>query len=301
MKVLVTGGNGYLGACVVDALERAGHDLSVQNSHGENLLTHRTFHLREADGIVHLGWYARAGNGEPELQMDSLERTEKLLSQLRHHQFVVFASSAAVYGDREWKGSWGWRERDRPFPNCHYSRAKLCAEDGILSTCERPLIFRFGSLMGRGVGRTKTDLCVNAFALAAQRNEPIEVWNPLSLKPVLHVRDAAQLIRLGVEREWFDKPRLRILNAACGSHKAVSLAHFIKAVAQSESPVRAVPDRSGPRSCKLDTHLLQSVLPEMWEMRGVAETVREFDGYDPTREDLNRKWEGVGAVAEEER
>lgn len=289
MKVLVTGANGYLGGCVVDVFESQGTKVARQDSHGNDIRPRMLSdisrsQLLEADVIVHLGWRAKAGNGEADAQYDSLERTEQIVDDLREDQLLIFASSVSVYGDR---GDKECAETDPVQPVCLYSKAKAAAESYIRNGVDRYTIFRFGSLMGRGVTRTKRELCVNAFAIDGYTRGVIEVWNPNAWKPVLHVKDAAALICSSIVERWQERIGSAVLNAAQGAYPASALAYTAGRITKAK--VVEVEDKSGPRSCRVNCDGLRKRLT-YWDMRNVAEAIEEFKDYKDVPQDVQRDW-----------
>lgn len=285
MNILVTGANGYLGGVLTHGLSSIDPRVTLWNSHGEPLKGWNRFPLKRADIVVHLGWYSKVGDGEKALQFECLRRTGDLIYEMREDARIVFASSASVYGDG---GDYEFSEGDVPEPGCTYSKCKLAAEEMIRERKGPYCIFRFGSLMGRGRTRTKTELCVNAFATSGYSTGMIEVWNPQSWKPILHVADAANLIREAtrIGGEWNG-----IFNAAEGIYRAIDIANIVARVTQAQ--VSLVKDQSGPRSTKLkctalDTKIVESGMK--WSPRWIEDTVREFRGYKPTLLDKNTPW-----------
>lgn len=262
MQIYLTGANGYLGRWTRKLLEDRGHTVRTPEDQIPD------YHLLRSDVVVHLGWHSRAGSDEPEKQIDSLERTKKLLAQLRFHQRIIFASSAAVYGRT---GDAEMDERERGIdPVCVYGRAKLTAESYVVQRLPwRHLILRFGSLMGRGWGRDKTDVIVNAFASQGYSTGRIELWHPDSWKPVLHVQDAAEIIARAVQRPGWSGT----YNAAEGCYRARELAGIASAITGAK--VEIVEGQRGTRSCRLDCSALREEMPDM-HFRTVEDAIREF-------------------------
>lgn len=293
MNVLITGANGYLGGWVVYELMRDGHRIVCEDSHGRvvslaPVLSPTAFEISDepADVVIHLGWYARAGNGERTVQAECLRRTGELLSRVKGNPFIVFASSAAVYGNG---GHHLFSECDLCLPTCAYGVNKLLAEDLIARGSYRSVVFRFGALMGKGLTRTKTDTCVNAFAIGGYRDKRVVVWNPESWKPVLHVRDAADLIRMAVRDMWKGTGHQLILNVAHESCKARYLAETVLSITGGE--IVEDGDRGDVRSCRLDCTRLNEYLPDWWEFsRNVGDTIKEFKGYEMREGDKSRGW-----------
>lgn len=288
MNVLVTGANGYLGGHVVRVLRGRGHTVYGLNSHGKEVVGTK-MPLQTVEAIVYLAWYSSAGDGHPGLQEDSLERFNDLMSTIgwacgKKLKKVLFASTASVYGD---VGEREVSEIDPAPGNCAYTRAKVAAETRLrIELPSQHVIFRFGSMMGRGETRTKSELVVNAFAIGGFREKRIEVWNPDCWKPVIHVRDAAEIVAEAIEKgEWYGT-----VNVASANYQASALAYLAHQQTGGEVVVKKSPN--GSRSCKLSCGRLRSWLPFGFAFRSVEDTIREFMHYVPTPFDVNIPWKG---------
>lgn len=285
MNILVTGANGYLGGVLCQGLSSVDPRVTLWDSHARPLREWDRFPVGRADVVVHLGWYSKVGDGEKALQFECLRRTGDLLYDMRKDARIVFASSASVYGDG---GDYEFTEGDVPEPGCAYSKCKLAAEEMVRESKHPYCIFRFGSLMGLGFTRTKIELCVNAFATRGYGNGTIEVWNPQSWKPILHVIDAANLIRQATTegKEWDGT-----FNAAEGSYRAIDIANIVARVTQSR--VAIVESPNGARSSRLNCTALDRKIVESgmkWSPTWIEDTVREFRRYEPTSLDRNVPW-----------
>ena len=262
MWVRVTGASGYLGGWAIREMERRGHNVYSWDFPG-------------ARTVVHLGWLAKPGDGQAVLQQRCVDDTSRLVDWcIQRGVRLVFASTASVYGLRG-EDEPPCREDANLFPNCDYTRAKAAAEGLVGRMGELGCVLRLGSLMGVGVegGRTRTDLVVNAFASAAAEGSVIEVWNPSSWKPVVHVRDAAEVIARAVEERWTG-----VVNVASVNMRArdiawkVSVRHTSTIVWKNDSP-------NGNRSCRVDCSELRRRMPD-YQWRTVEDAVAEFVGQD---------------------
>src|SRR5262245_22721143 len=121
MRIFLTGATGYVGAAVLDALLRAGHDVTaiVRNSEKARLVAKRSAHpvigdLGEPDsyrasadaqdGYVHTAFDARSGQGPSidRLVLDTLlaaaRRPRTAGAQSTAKRFVIYTSDAWVIG-----------------------------------------------------------------------------------------------------------------------------------------------------------------------------------------------------------
>lgn len=282
-KVLVTGANGFLGGHLCIQLKEAGWEVFGTDSHGNKVLGDRIPHPSIVQAVVHLAWYSSAGDKHPKLQQHCLDSTKSLLKRCSPGVPFVFASTASVYGDG---GDREFKESDETNPNCAYSRAKMDAEGLVRQwqNRDKQLIFRFGSMMGRGITRTKTEVCVNGMASEGWTKGIVEVWNPESWKPLIHVRDAAELILEGLDKKWSGT-----VNAACCSMKAIDVAGLVQEV--TGAVIDTVEDRTGPRSCRLDCTKMAEFRGQPFLKRGVLEAIEEFRDFTPDPSNKNVPWE----------
>jgi len=230
MRILVTGGAGYIGTSLVPLLLEQGHDVCVFDSlqaagarpssrlpEGiEPLLpwfrnprfSFRRADLRdrhalaaaidEADAVVHLA----AVVGQPacdrspqEAQHINVEGTRTLAELVGPQRPVVFASTASCYGAVEGPVC---TEETPPRPLSLYGRSKAQAEAILAERC-RVVILRLATCYGLSA-RLRLDLLVNDFVCQALQERRLRVYEGHYRRSFLHVHDAARAIALGLER-----------------------------------------------------------------------------------------------------
>jgi len=151
MRILVTGGAGYIGSHVVHELSKRNYEILVvddlRNGSEENLKPQNEFikgkfqdpeildriFSKKIDAIFHFAAWKAAGESmlEPEMYMDNnINGTLTLLARMHREncRYFVFSSSAAVYGDPQYLPI---DEKHPLAPENYYGYTKLCIEDNL--------------------------------------------------------------------------------------------------------------------------------------------------------------------------
>ena len=211
MKILVTGGAGFVGSTLVPHLLRAGHQVTVLDTFAHGCLSllgscadprlqivrgdardEATVAplVRSADAIVPLA----AIVGAPACDADKVgaETTNvgaiELLARLAsREQMIVAPISNSGYGVGETDRAC---TEDTPMrPVSHYGRTKVRAEE-ILLDHGGAISLRLATVFGASP-RMRTDLLVNDFVLRAVRDRAMVIFEGHFRRCFLHVRDAA--------------------------------------------------------------------------------------------------------------
>lgn len=147
MKILVTGGAGYIGSHTVAELLKAGHEITVFDNlvygHKESItcplivgdLLHKeeiaaVFEKEKFDGVIHFAAYTASGESmkEPAKYFENnIQGGLNLLEEMRKHSVdkIVFSSTAAVYG---FVGKLPLTEDQEKKPSSVYGQSKLMFE-----------------------------------------------------------------------------------------------------------------------------------------------------------------------------
>jgi len=222
LKVLVTGGAGYLGCVLVAALLERGHRVRVLDSllyGGSSLLnvwSHPQFEfirgdvcdgkclqssLNDIEAVVHLAAVVGdlACTHQPELARSvNLDASVALLSESRKAGVsrFVFASTCSNYGKMK-NPSQYVDETSALKPLSLYAETKVVAERAILDSAGRNALcttsLRLATLFGVSP-RMRFDLTANDFTLNMLAKKRLVVYGEQFWRPYVHVRDAALAI-----------------------------------------------------------------------------------------------------------
>lgn len=206
MNVLVVGGAGYLGGAVTELLKKSSHDFRVYDAllyeegyrkdvpfvygdvRDKKLLKEQ---LEWADAVVWLA--ALVGDGACALNPDvSYEINEKAVKWLAKNfeKRIIFMSTCSVYGAQEDEVN----ESSPVNPLSVYAATKLAAEKHLEKS--NAIIFRLGTLFGVSdtYARLRMDLVVNTLTARAFYEGKLKVFGGDQYRPILHVKDMAQII-----------------------------------------------------------------------------------------------------------
>ncbi|MBF6539465.1 UDP-glucose 4-epimerase [Nocardia farcinica] len=258
MRVLVTGGNGYLGRAVVDQLAAAGHEpvamvrdpdpVRRANTRVADLLDSAAVQavLYGIDAVCHLAARTRARESIVDplsyFQVNTTG-TVILLEAMAAHRVsrLVFASTGAIYGTPDRQPMTEDLPDSPPHP---YAASKLAAEFAVQAQARAgalsATILRFMNIAG-GDDRDPTRLIPRTIA-AAQGRGTLEInGDGSAMRDYLHVSDAARAILASVEDP---PPRGESVRYVVGSGCGTSVAEVVAAVERRTG--RPVPVRHGP-------------------------------------------------------
>lgn len=227
MKVLLTGGAGYLGITAAGALLDAGHEVRILDCllHGgrpllailgRDRLDFRRGDIRDAeavrdaalgmDAVVHLAAIvgdpacARQREVATEVNLDASSALLAAADRAGVQRFV-FASTCSNYG--RMSDTSGLADEDHPLaPLSLYAETKVAFERRLLSGEARVpsvTVLRFATLYGLAP-RMRFDLTVNEFTMQLATRGALEVYGEQFFRPYVHVRDAARAIALVIDQ-----------------------------------------------------------------------------------------------------
>ena len=219
MRILVTGGAGYVGSTLVPMLLELGHRVRVLDNlkfGGHGLLPccqNRFFELHKGDvcdpaavkaavdgvdAIVHLAAIVGypACKKEPQLaQAVNVEGTRNLLAARPRDARFMFASTGSIYGSIP---DYVCKEDTPRAPITLYGETKGAAEQMVLEA-GNSVAYRFATAFGVS-NRMRLDLMPNDFTYQAVKNRNLIVYEGGFKRTFVHVRDMARSFIFALER-----------------------------------------------------------------------------------------------------
>lgn len=235
MNVLVVGGCGYVGGAITDLLMQSSHNFRVYDA----LLYEESYrkpvefifgdvrdrdrlapHLEWADAVVWLA--ALVGDGACALNPDISDAINQESVRWLAAHFdgrIVFLSTCSVYGAQNVVLD----ETSPTNPLSVYAVTKLEAEQHLKD--KNAIVFRLGTLFGVGdlYSRIRLDLVVNTLTVLAHRLGKVSVFGGEQCRPLLHVRDTAQ-----IAVESLTTPHMGLFNLHRQNVRIIDLAYQVR-------------------------------------------------------------------------
>ncbi len=315
MKILVTGGAGFIGSVTVRALQNAGHEVvvfdSLEYGHKEavsaplvtgNLLDKESLHQLDEypfDAVIHFAAYLQVAESmtEPAKYFENnIQGGVNLLEYMRekHIPFIVFSSTAAIFGTPEHTPI----EEDAPKnPTSVYGESKLLFEK-VLSWYDRifdikSVALRYFNAAGAALDGTlgenhnpETHIIPVAIQKALKGEsfslfgDDYDTPDGSCVRDYIHVEDLAQAHILALNYLEREK-KSNAFNLGVGKgYSNKEVIDMVKKVTGSDFPVTIQPRRPGDPSVLLaDNKRSQEVLgfsPKYSDLETIVKTAWEW-------------------------
>jgi len=262
MKILITGGAGFIGSHTARELLATGHTISifdsfVSSSRDTVVEGVQTIEgdIRDKDsvqkamagieGVVHLAALVSVPLSikDPELtQAVNVEGTKNIIDAARENgvQRIVYASSAAVYGNDP---SVPKREDSPIQPESPYASSKVENERLANSAGLSAMGLRFFNVYGPGqTGSHPYASVIPRWMEALTAGKPITLYGDgTQTRDFVHVRDVALALRLALT-----SPTEGVANVASGEERTlISVIHILESALGHSIEVDTLPSRAG--------------------------------------------------------
>lgn len=205
MKILVTGGNGFIGSYLVEALIELGHEIVILSNEENDKNPKATFikgDIRDAydvrkamDGcglVYHLAALSdlRNANDDDVYAVNFLGAKNVFEVAKQKNAKVIFASSAAVYGNSQVPN----KETSECKPVSQYGKSKLRAERYLQALVPEHFIVRLFNVYG-----PKGHSFINTLCKKMPNFEDIIVYgNGMQTRDYVYVTDVVNALLLGI-------------------------------------------------------------------------------------------------------
>ena len=223
MKILVTGGAGYIGSVVIPELIKEGYQIKCLDRFffGSEYLSRKEFEnkvelikddirwfdpkiLDDVDLVMDLAALSNdpVGDLDPNKTFDINHLGRSRVAKLSKNAGVkkyILASSASIYGQQDGIVD----ENSKANPLTAYSKANRMAEVDNLSLNDGNFTvtaLRFSSIYGLSP-RMRFDLAVNSMALELYKTGKIIIRGKNNTRPFLHIKDAARAYSLVIKTQ----------------------------------------------------------------------------------------------------
>jgi nucleoside-diphosphate-sugar epimerase len=213
MKILVTGGCGYVGTVLTNKLLKDGHEVCVIDTQwfGNHLKPHPNLEVLQEDvrntdsiplegveAVLHLANIANDPGVElnPTLSWEVNVLAAQQLADRAVRQGVkqfVFASSGSVYGIKDEPQV---TEDLTLVPISVYNKTKMVAERVLLSYANQMNVYNIRPATVCGYSpRMRLDVSVNMLTMQALKNKVMTVFGGMQTRPNIHIQDMVNVYR----------------------------------------------------------------------------------------------------------
>lgn len=255
-KILLLGGNGYVGSRLHDHLSSAGHQVTnvdlcwFGKTHEDTIVadysTLNKEFISEYTHVILLAAHSSvsmcAGSMVPCFQNNVMKFVE-LIEKVNHEQTLIYASTAAVYGNND-------ALVDESYPLArgisYYDYTKICNDNiAHLYPNKKIIGLRFGSVGGFSKNFRRENL-MNAVTMSALNSGKITVTNPQNYRSVLGMEDLCRSISRILLN---DSHKSRIYNITSVNTRIIDFAQEIRAISNCDIAVNDAQTTSYSFNC----------------------------------------------------
>lgn len=268
MKIIVTGGSGFLGNHMIDALKENGHSIKnidlIQSSkpNDENLETivadirdkdKMVDLIKDADVVFHFAGLIEAGESvkNPQKFIDyNISGTLSVLEAMRINNIktIIFSSSAAIYGEPK---NIPIKEDDPAMPINPYGMTKLAMEGLISSYVESHgftgVALRYFNLYGPGENHQPETHAIPNFIKQVYQGEDIKIFgNGQHQRDYIHIGDIVDAHLKALDFAINNPGKYHYINLSTEKPSTTQeIAETIAAAMGKQASITNLPDRPG--------------------------------------------------------
>jgi nucleoside-diphosphate-sugar epimerase len=246
MRILVTGGAGYIGSLLCPVLPDAGHEVILLDTlmFGVQPILHFITHPKlevvhgdirdprvvaplaaKVDAVLHLAaivGYPACAADPTTAETTNVDGTRILIETLSASQMLVYAGTGSIYGECEAVAT----EETAINPLTLYGRTKRDAERLVVE--KGGVGLRFATVFGVSP-RLRLDLLVNDFCYQAYHHKQVILFEGHHRRTFLHARDAAAVYPFTLDHYAAMRGDVYNVGASALNYTKVEVARAIKA------------------------------------------------------------------------
>jgi len=303
MKIIVTGGSGFLGSHMIPALEQAGHTILNVDIREPKHVEIKTVIadildkpkmmeiIKDADAVLHLAGLIEAGESvkDPQTFVDvNISGTINVLEAMKANGIntILFSSSAAVYGEPK---NIPISEDDPTMPINPYGMTKLAME-GLISSYVKAhgmtgVALRYFNLYGPKEHHEPESHAMPRFIEQIYKGEEVTVYGSGEhQRDYIHVKDIADAHIKALDYAMNNQKEYHYFNLSTQKPSSVlDIAHAVENAMNKKANIKHLPERPGdPMVLYANATKAHEVLG--WQAQvsledGIKETVDYFVEY----------------------
>lgn len=303
MKIIVTGGSGFLGSHMIPALEAQGHTILNVDIREPNYIEVETVIadildkqkmkevIKDADAVLHLAGLIEAGESvkDPQRFIDvNISGTVCVLEAMRENEIntILFSSSAAVYGEPK---NIPIKEDDPTMPINPYGMTKLAME-GLISSYVKAhgmtgVALRYFNLYGPKEHHEPESHAMPRFIKQVYEGKEVTVYGSGEhQRDYIHVKDIADAHLKALDYALQHKGEYHYFNLSTQKPSTVlDIARAVEKAMGKQAKINHLPERPGdPLVLYASAQKAKEVLG--WQAQvsledGIKETVDYFLNY----------------------
>ena len=307
MKVLITGGAGFIGSHIVDKLIQDNFEVVVVDNlssgclenlpnpnikfYQKDILTdelNEIFDFERPDYCIHLAAQTSVVKSiqnpvfDSQLNVVASIKLIELCKQYKIKKFIV-SSTAAVYGTPKYLPV---DENHPTEPISYYGLSKLAMEKFVQLSGVPYVIFRFANVYGPRQASSQESGVVAIFNNKMLKNEPINIFgNGEQIRDFVYVEDIAQACVLALENESLIN---QVLNYSTNKGITVNeLFDIMKEEYNYSLSVNYLPERDGDIKDSILSNKKTIDLLEIAENTTIHSGIKKLKDYYTKREEVN--------------
>tara|TARA_B100000900_G_scaffold416132_1_gene449322 strand:+ start:1339 stop:2271 length:933 start_codon:yes stop_codon:yes gene_type:complete len=303
MKILITGGCGYIGSLLIPELLKEGHKITNIDTQwfGNFLKKDKNLknikcdirnipdkYFKNIKAIIHLANIANDPTAElmPNLSWEvNVLGSYKIINQAKKNKIkkFIFGSSGSVYGVKKEKKV---HEELSLKPISTYNKTKMIAERVFLSYKKDIIVNIIRPATVCGVSpRMRLDISVNLLTYAACKKKNITVLGGNQVRPNIHIKDMVRVYKFFLKKNY----KSGFYNAGFENTKIIDIAKKIKSKINSKISIKPSND---PRSYRQDSSKLLNLgfVPKYSIDNAIEDLIDFYKNFKFSNRNLSVKW-----------